>query len=166
MLIANITLWSEKKRTLLISAVILSLFIVAGLVGTLKDASAGGVSVGPKEETVNLYFRGDGSLPYKLGSSNYGLLTIKYDGDTICKDLRISNRLGFGGFTSGRVKEKRKVFVKIKIYDRNGTSLGSKEWEKNLHDGDTPDYWYSPNQYCAFEMHLKRSGTTVSVQFL
>ena len=166
MLIANRTRWSEKKRTVLISAVILSLLILAGIVGTLKDASAGGVRVGPKEEKVNLYFRGDGSLASKLGRSNYGLLTIKYDGDTLCTDSQISNRLGFGGVTSGRVKAKGRVFVKIKIYDRSGTLLGSKEWKKNLHDGNKPDYWYQPNPYCAFEMHLKRSGTTVSVGFL
>ena len=162
------TLCCKKKRAMLISAVILSLLVVAGLAGALKDASAGG-SVSPSNPKVNLYFHGDSSYPYKLDykteRENYGLLTIKYDGDEIVKDHRISYRESFGGVTSGRVKTRASVYVKIKVYDYKGTKLGENHWEKDLHDGDKCHYWYKVNESCAFEMDLVRSKNTVTVKF-
>lgn len=168
-LIPKETLCCRSKRIMVISAIILSLLVVAGLAGMLKDASAGG-SVTPSNPKVNLYFHGDGSYPYKLDyktdNSNYGLLTIKYDGDEIVKDLRISCRESFGGFTSGRVKERASVYVKIKIYDYKGAKLGENHWEKDLHKGDRCHYWYNTHKGSVFEMNLVRSKNNVTVEFL
>lgn len=162
------TLSRRKKQSMVIFVIILSLLVVAGLAGTLKDALAGG-SVSPSNPKVNLYFHGDSSYPYKLDykteQENYGLLTIKYDGDEIVKDLRISYRESFGGVTSGRVRKRASVYVKIKIYDYKGTKLGENHWEKDLHDGDTCHYSYKVKS-SVFEMYLVRSKNTVTVQFL
>ena len=164
MLTPKETAGSKKGRTMLVFAIILTLLVVAGPVGKLEDASAGG-SVEPSNPEVNLYFSGN-RIPYKLGPYNYGLLTIKYDGQEIVKDKRITSNGGFGGVTSGRVHTRASVFVQIKLYDHKDTKLGEQQWENNLHDGDKPSYWYKPTSSCAFDMQLLRSGNNVTVDLL
>lgn len=149
-----------KKSCMLISAIILSLLVIAGLPGEAEEAWAMGSS-NPK---VNLYFHGN-SLAHKLNVNYYGLLTIKYDGVTIVSNKKITRNTGFGGVTSDSVRKRASVEVKIKIYNNNDTKLGEKSWEDDLHDGDNRHYWYAPNAYCAFEMNLKRSGNDVAVSF-
>jgi hypothetical protein len=150
--------------------VVTGLSVFLGLFFILAVASPAFSGGSPPKEHHYFHSKGEN---WVLASGYYAIGTITYDGETLMNRQKLTHRGGFGGRTTGKRGEKKKLTVKIELYKNDNTHVITKEWSGNLGGSGSGLTWrYTPPgaSYwvldCGFRFRIEGKTSNGSVDVL